>query len=672
MLVHKYSLLKRHTLVCFLFNLFVIVACAYGEQSDTGRSSQLFDMDIEDLTAMSYTVYGASKYEQKMAEAPSSISIITADEIRKYGYRTLADILRSTRGLYTTYDRNYQYLGVRGFGRPGDYDSRILLLVDGRKANDNVFDTAYIDGTFILDVDLIDRVEIIRGPGSSLYGSNAFFAIINVITKSGRQFNGTELSGELASYDTYKGRATYGSKLDNGLEMLVSATNYDSDGQRLYYREFDDPSTNNGIAENADAENYGNVFAKLALGDVTFEAARGSRTKRIPTASFGTVFNDNRTKTCDGLGLLDLNYEHNFEEVVRFMGRLFYGFYDYDGDYVFPGPYINKDYANGEWMGAEVQFTKKLFEKHRIVWGAEYQNDRKQQQGNYDIYGVYLDDNRRSERWGIFVQDEFRILDGTILNLGVRHDDYSSFGGTTNPRLGLIQNVFDKTTVKLLYGKAFRAPSPYELYYNDGGVTQNANPNLEPETITTYELVVEQALGKSWLASASAFIYEIANLITLGPDPTNPSLSRYDNAETIKAKGLEFELDGKWKTGWRSRFSYSFVNAKDETTGETLTNSPRHLGKANLIVPLMEEKLFAGLEAQYNSKVLTLAGNHTDDFIVANLTLTYVNLIKGLDVSGGVYNLFDKEYGNPGFSEHTQDIINQDGINYRIKLTYRF
>jgi iron complex outermembrane receptor protein len=131
------------------------------------------------------SVYGASKYEQKVTEAPSSVSIITSSEIKKYGYRTLADILRSVRSFYITYDRNYSYVGVRGFGRPGDYNSRILLLIDGHRTNDNIYNQAFVGAEAIIDVDLIERVEVIRGPGSSLYGSNAFFAVINVITRRG-------------------------------------------------------------------------------------------------------------------------------------------------------------------------------------------------------------------------------------------------------------------------------------------------------------------------------------------------------------------------------------------------------------------------------------------------------------------------------------------------------
>lgn len=678
MRIRAYNLVILMVLVlCFLFGIDIPLLAK--PQQDPNTKKDVFEMSIEELQKVKVeTVYGASKYKQKITEAPSSVTIITADEIKKYGYRTLAEILQSVRGFYTTYDRNYNYLGVRGFGRPGDYNSRILLLLDGYRTNDGIYGTASIDRCFYIDVDLIERVEVIRGPGSSIYGSNAFFAVLNVITKKGSDFQGTELSGQIASHDTYEERISYGNKFDNGLEMLFSGSNYDSKGQKLYFKEFDDPSTNYGVAKDADKEKFGNLFSKLSYGDFTLESAYVSRDKRIPTAAYGTVFNDNRTMTTDTLGFTDLKYEHKFENIGEVMGRVYYGFYNYDGDYVYdlsedeePWLVVNKDIGKGEWFGSELRLTNQIFERHKLVWGVEYQNNYRQDQENYDVAGVYLDDERNSQFWGIYIQDEFKILDNLIFNAGVRYDEYSEFGGTTNPRLALIYNPFKETTLKFLYGKAFRAPSAYESYFNDGDSTQKANTALKPETIETYEMILEQYLGHGLRGSLSAFTNEIKDLISQQVDPAD-GLLVFRNSDKIWAKGVEAELNGRWENGWRSRVSYAFVQTEDETTDSWLTNSPKHLGKVNLIAPLLEEKLFAGIELQYTDKVKTLAGRHAHDFFVTNLTLFSKNLAKGLETSVSIYNLFDEKYGHPGSGEHTQDIINQDGRSFMFKLTYRF
>jgi len=171
----------------------------------------LGQLSLEELMAIKVdTVYGASKFQQKVTEAPSSITIITADEIQKYGYRTLSDVLQSVAGFYVTNDRNYSYVGMEGISRPTDYNTHLLIMIDGHRINDNVFNGAYVGTEAILDVDLIERVEIIRGPGSSLYGTNAFLGVRNIITKRGRDLKGAEVSADAGSLQTYRGRATYG------------------------------------------------------------------------------------------------------------------------------------------------------------------------------------------------------------------------------------------------------------------------------------------------------------------------------------------------------------------------------------------------------------------------------------------------------------------------------
>lgn len=671
-----------------IYKMFVTTCCGLllALLSGTGLAGTGDDAagSTKDLTALSpeelmkievLTVIGASKYEQKVTEAPSSVSIITAEEIKKYGYRTVADILRSIRSFYITHDRNYSYGGVRGFGRPGDYNTRILLLVDGHRINDNIYNSALIGTEFILDVDLIDRVEVIRGPGSSLYGSNAFFAVVNVITKSGRDFKGMEISGAAVSFDTYTGRLSYGNKFQTGLEMLLSDSIYDSKGQRLYFREFDDPATNNGVAENSDYDRYHNFFTKLSYQDFTLEGAYVSRKKGIPTASFGALFNDPRTFTVDEQRYLDLKYEHNFPSQIDVMARVFYGYYHYHGDYIFDYPPItlNKDFSKGEWWGGELKFTTKLMSRHKVIVGTEYQNNVKQHQGNYDEepYFRYLDDRRKSWNWALYLQDEFPIVKNLILNLGMRYDYYPDFEATTNPRLALIYSPFEKTTFKLLYGEAFRAPTVFELYYNDGGISTKSNPDLKPEKIKTYELVCEQYIGDHLRISADGFYYEIKDLISQQTDSAD-NLLVFRNVEEIEAEGFELELESKWANGLEGRISYTYQEAEDKQTGKLLTNLPEHLTKLNLIIPLLKEKLFTGVEEQFTSKRETLAGNNTDAFFVTNLTLFSQNMVKGLDVSASVYNLFNEKYVDPGSGEHLQDVIEQDGRAFRFKITYKF
>ncbi|WP_413935339.1 TonB-dependent receptor plug domain-containing protein [Nitrospira sp. BLG_1] len=622
------------------------------------------------------SVYGAAKYDQKVHEAPAAVTIITAEQVRKYGYRNFAQILDSVPGLFTNTDRNYGYLGIRGFNRPGDYTSRVLLLIDNHRINDAVFDQGGTGTETPIDIDLIDRVEIIKGPGSSLYGTNALFGVVNVITKRGRDLKGTEVSGEASSFNTYRGRLSYGNKFSNGLEVLLSGSYSDSEGHReLFYPAFS--SINNGIAKYADRDNLYYYTGKLSYGDFTLAGGHQWRKKNVPTAAFGTLFNDNRQLTVDERTYLDLVYQHEFSNHLNVKARLYFDRYYYYSDLPYdsgisnPPSILNKDVTEADWWGAELTATKRFFDQHKLTVGTEYRDQFRLNQSNRDINppATYLDDKRRSSFVAAYLQDEWTIMDHLTLVAGVRHDHYSTFGGTTNPRVGLI-STWNKTTVKLLYGQAFRAPNPYEQFYVTGS-TFKVNANIQPEKIKTYELVVEQYLGHHFRALGSLYQYNISGLISQTTDPVDGKLF-YDNVDDITARGAEFTVEGKWPSGLEGRISYAIQTTRNDQMDQILTNSPQHLAKTNLIVPIVGDKLFAGFEGRYTSSRLTLAGNNASPFYILNLSLFSQKLIRGWELSAHINNLANQKYGYPGSGEHRQDIIDQDGRTFWVKLKYRF
>ena len=280
-------------------------------------------------------VFGASARLQPVTEAPASVSFVTAEEIERYGYRTLADVLQGVRGMYVTNDRNFSYLGTRGFGRPGDYNGRILLMVNGHRVNDNVFGQAEIGAEFGIDPAMFERVEIIRGPASSLYGDSAFFAVVNVITRSGASLGGASLTLEDGTLGTRLARASLGQRFADSVDVAVSGTYEQSAGvQQLYFPEFDAPSTNNGIADGLDGERVGQVYGHLKFKHLTFTGAYGRRQKDVPTASFGSVFNAQqpREETTDRHTLADLEYSGTIG-ANRVSARGSFDRFSYDGTY---------------------------------------------------------------------------------------------------------------------------------------------------------------------------------------------------------------------------------------------------------------------------------------------------------------------------------------------------
>ncbi len=643
--------------------------------SYANAASENFNMLFDDIPS----VFAASKHEQKVTEAPASVSIVTAEEIKRYGYRTLSDILRSVRGFYVVNDRNYGYVGVRGFGQPGDYNTRLLLMIDGRRMNDAIYDSFGIDGDLGLDVDLIDRVEIVRGPGSSLYGTSAFFGVINITTKSGRDFDGAELAAEVGSQNTTIGRVTYGSRFDSGLELLLSVSETKSDGDdRLYFPEFDDPSTNNGVFEDGDATDARNLFAKLEYGGFSADVTYYELIKDIPTAPYGTVFNDPRTFTDDEQLQVGLTYNHTFAFGAEWSTRLTYGQYEYFGgfayDYSDEGDLsyvvVNKDTADTSWWVLESQFSHALTESQRLIGGVEYRNNSTLKQGNYDE-DVYLDDSRDAEIVGAYVQDEIKVHEKLTLNLGLRYDKFDSFGDNLSPRLAVIYSPQQQTAIKFLYGEAFRAPNVYELYYHDGFSTTKPANELEPETITSYELVVEHYMRGNTLLTASVYNNEIEGLISYTEDSVD-ELFVFMNTNSIDAQGIELGVETRFGKALRGQFSYTYQQTEDKMSGATLVYSPEHMAKANLIAPLFSERLYAGLELQYLSKRKTQQATDADAYTVANLTISSDKLLRGLSLSASFYNLFDAKIEDPGSTEHEQAVIEQDGRKFLIRASYQF
>jgi outer membrane receptor for ferrienterochelin and colicins len=636
------------------------------------KPQDVSDMSLEQLGQI--TVYSASKHEQTVNDAPSSVTVITADEIQLYGYRTLADILENVRGFYITSDRYQSYVGVRGFGRLGDWNSRILLLVDGHRINDSVLGQAFIGLEFPVDIDLIQRIEIIRGPSSSLYGAEAFFAVINVITRKENQPKREEISFAAGSFGSYGGRATWDDEY-KGVVFAVSGSFYSSSGPTLFFPEFDSPATNYGVTTNTNYESYQRVLATVTWRGFTLQGLYNAQNKGVPTAYFGSLFNDPRDRNVQGIDYLDLRYQHSLGEHWQLDARTsvnkntLYGPVPYEAA---PAPPDIFSY-NGQWWDSEIKLSRPLPHNSTLTFGTEITDNFRLDQYNTDpdVSPIPTKVSTESLIFAGYAQFDSQITRKFSVSAGFRYDYYNyGFGGSANPRVALIYHPTISTTAKLLYGSAFRAPVPYETN-PDYGSFYVANPKLQPEKIRSVEGIVEQGLGSHVHASASVFYNQISNLITLQTDQST-GLSVYENSQSATAKGVEVELSGGLPGSLTGRASYSYTQTSDSLTGQTPPNSPANLVKLNLTMPFFRRRFSASLDGQYTGSVMTLAGNTLGGFSVLNATLIAHTLGKHADISASVYNLLNKKYSFPGRPEDPEDAIQQDGATFRVKLTYRF
>jgi len=624
------------------------------------QDADLTTLPLEQL--MSMEVFSASRFNQKATQAPSNVTVLTSADIRAYGWRTLADALRSIRGLYTSNDRSYSYLGARGFLRPGDLNTRFLLQIDGTRINDPVFDQAQLGAEFPLDLELVDRIEFVPGPGSSIYGTNAFFGVINVITRRAPDMEGTRATLEAGQAGTRSGSASYGWR-NGDAELLLAVNRGLSDGRDLYFPEF------GGTAQGLDWERYSRFFARGQYGAWSLALIDGKRTKGMPTAAYGQPFNVAGGLTIDELRMAEVGYRNSMLPLHgELSARLYHSEYLYDGHFVNQDPFgtINLDRTRAKWWGADVNLFLQLLDSHKVVVGADYQYNHDVLQQNFDTepFVSYLDDRSQGKRFGIYVQDEITLAKGILLNAGLRYDRDTSTGGVFNPRLALIAELSPETTVKAIYGSAFRTPNSYELFYGidtEGG--QLANPNLGRERIRSHELALVRQLGANARFTLSAYTNQASGLVTEVEDEEF-GLPIFRNLGRARARGIELEYERSFKNGARLRTS---VSRQTVSGGISEVNSPRWLAKLNATGQLAGI-WHVGVEGQYMSARRLLDGGETPGFVLANINFFTIGLTRHLDASLGIQNLFDRRYADPSSLGLLQHSIEQDGRRVYLKL----
>lgn len=637
------------------------------EATPDGAGTDYTTFNLDELTGMD-VVYGAASYDQKITDAPASVTVITADEIQAHGYRTLADVLASVRGFNISYDRSYDYVGVRGFGRPGDYNTRVLLLHDGHPSNDIIYGTAALGPEMTVNLAIVKRIEIIRGPGSVLYGAGAFFAVINLVTYDGDELGDAEVATEFGSRRRLGGQATWGGAVGSGGSLLLAADAFRDDGDDLYWPEYDDPSTNNGVFKDGDRESAGHLYAKYVRPGLQATAGWVRRDKRIPTGDWEMLFNDTGAGVCDERVALDLSGTRRLSSDASLRGRISYDDYTCRGDY----PYdvadegdplqrvVQHDEAHGVWWSGEVQASLRSG-GHRLVAGADFRRSTTARQTSVILepFESLLDLDGTMDNAGVYVQDEWTLGRAASLYLGLRSDTYRSFGGNLTPRCGLVTHPDGRTTAKILYGEAFRAPNAYELFYGDG-LSQKPNPGLEPECVRTWEAVIERELSDRLRLGVCAYDNWITGLVDQTID-ADDGLIVFRNVADAYTRGVEVDVDARLLPGLRGRFSVSAQRGEDESSETPLTNAPARLVKLNLTTPRQGVAVAGALEVQHVSRRATLAGDWAPACTVVNLDATWWTPIRGLQFDLAIDNALGQRYADPGAAHQRQDVLVREG-----------
>ena len=645
--------------------LWLAIAAAFAAPAHA--ADDLTSLSLDQL--MEVTIVGAAKYVQRQSEVAAAVSVITRQEIRAFGWRTLAEALASLPGVHTSYDRQYSYIGLRGFGLPGDFNTRALVTIDGNRVNAPQADTGPSGRDLPIDIDLIERIEFIPGPGGAVYGQNAMFGVVNVITRRGSDVDGIELAAAWQRPQAQReGRISWGQRLDNGVDVLVSASALQARGEDRF-TDFGAAGVA-GVATGLDGERDKEFYARVSHGPWSFDYTYGDHRKDDPTAAYNADPLVPGQYQGDLFSLAQLQYQASFVgDTLHLLGRLFMGHQLYSSTLSYTTPFAFP--AISDWRGAELRLLYTALAGHKLMLGMEYQDNVRYDQIINDLAApansIFIPGS--GYRAGFYAQDEWRVNDALTATLGLRVDRNNVTGTKSSPRAALIWQAARQTTLKALYGRAHRAPNAYERDYFDGFALV-ANPALKGERIDTLEMVADHRIGNDLTVRGSAYLWKMASLITLGSDPAS-GLLQYQSGETVKARGLELSADKTWTTGARLRGSVSFQNVA-YAGGAKLLNSPSLLGKLNLSTPLPLAGLHLGYELQYDSRRLSGDGSRLGGYALSNLNLSTHTLAKGLALSIGIYNLFDKRHAQPGADSNWQNAIEQDGRSVRVKLSQRF
>ncbi len=626
----------RHVLMTALLG-----AC----MSSMSQGAEIADLSLEQLLSTEINkVSGASRMEQLIAEAPAAVTILTSKDIRRHGWRTLADLLRSAPGINISYSNLITTASIRGQTSALDLGSFMLLMIDGERLSSNVSDAALLGEDMPVDMAMIDRVEIVTGASSAVYGANAALAVINIITRSDDALSDFEAEASVGSSQAHSWRLGGKKSLDSGYATF-SVGHSDSNG----YMYNDDNASTRG-------------FARLALGDFTFTALHLDRSKSYPYLQPPIVIDgymDTRYQSAT------LSWRHAISETTQANASVQYGKSEFTVGYGNPA-FLYRTYpTEGSWRGLDANITHKLG-NHTVLYGFDYMNSPDTHRYGYESTPVGIrdpfDNDVSFERHAFFVQDFWRFTPESSLHFALRHETDERFKDSLwVPRLGLVHRYSPQTSLKLTYGESFRAHPAFEIS-SLPKVVRPLIPDLPPEQVKQWEARIEHDLSLATRLEAS--LYRIETLDQLRYAPSAPGRFLVD--ETSELIGVEAGMLWRGQDGSRLRASVTLQEGEFGSDGAQPYNSPKRMLKLNYSLPIKPFNAMLGMEAQYTSKRATLVNTTVPDYGVFNLTLSSDEREGRWQWQVGVYNLFDHSYSDPSPYSLQLGEIEQEGRAWRV------
>lgn len=679
----------------FFLSIFLFAAvCLHGwAQAPDTSMSKIFSMDLEEL--MNTRVNIATKSDKSVNETPGVVSVITAEEIKNMGARELEDVLQTIPGFEIMRQSNgYNGIGIRGVKDPRT-STKLLVMMDGVPFN-SIFYGHSIGFSYDINIDNIERIEIIRGPGSALYGRNAFSGVMNIITKNAKNNEKSFVKLTGGTFNTKMLSGYYGYKN----EKINTSFSF-----RRLYTDITDQKFDNGTGDAVLWNIYRNNFtanATLGYGNFmlsgTYFDLKG-----------GALFNDNRL--LNKSGNVSLSYNKSINPRLSFDAKIYYHKEKYIEDVEYLKPEISPGFPNGiyykpefvEYLyGIETEGNYKISSTNDLLFGLQGDIHGAEDvfiTTNYDfstgtaIPGIgrndevlytpgWFDNNgHRYNNMALFMQDIWNPVKNLSFTLGARYDIDSEFGGIFNPRAGIVWEFFSQTSLKLLYGKAYRAPSPSEQYQTLGYAF--GNKNLKPEVINTFEVSITHRLNKM-TSTISVYKNKLKDMFYAQIKTSVSPNNSYYNLGKNNSMGLELENKLVLAKNIYSFFNYSYThseNTQSVDNRDSIFEQPdiaphkinlginySFLNHYNCNVNMFYRSTMGKFKVPVPNTGLVDVQDKIGNFAVFNFVFQINDLMKNFTFTGSIYNVFNTYY----YSQDNENLRqpHQPGRQFLINVTY--
>jgi iron complex outermembrane receptor protein len=637
--------LRKASLLLGLGLLPAVLTCAHAQSAAAAIENMMY-ASLDELMSMPVSI--ATQSLQAVSKAPAVVSVITAEDIKATGATNFVEVLQSVPGIY---------LRINQFGfRPlvtirGAASKNALIMVNGAPQRDLVWST----GIFWrgLPVNMIERIEVIRGPASALYGSDASSGVINVITKTAGKMRQSEAGARIGSFDTQSVWLNHGSEW-NGLDIGLSLDASTTAGHRPHIV----TTRNGGQADHANL-GYDNIDARLSVGQGHWRVLADHMQKsNVGIGVTGGSFLDPKTQASDRL--TSVAWLYNNDRFARDWGldaELRYRDMEYssgNGFWEQTTSDVNQLRSAERRFNAELSGLYSGFKDHELRIG-----------GGYVWQDIYFAENvtslpppvpppsftniplRSRSNSYLFVQDIWKFAEHWELTAGARHDHFFGATGALNPRTALVWQTTDRLTSKLIYGRAFRMPSFLELYVRTTATIPN--PNLAPEKSRTWEMAFNYRLTRDLNLGANVFHYYQANPIV------DVSGVGYRNVDPHTIRGLE--LEALWQATQTLRIAGNASFRKADQDQYVRLRVADHFSVPNRDAYLRADWAFLpkwnwNLQANYTGRRSHLVSDTRGPLrsqTVADTTIRYYHGSEW-EFAASIRNLFDedaREYSGP-------------------------